>query len=121
MRKVLYYLCVAAVLGIFVCIMNGGNYLKSPRSDTDDVNLYLDRLDHDVVNENWDSAAINSEKLRRAWKIISPRIQFSVEKSEIDAINVNLARIQAYVKLKDQVGSYAELKEANEHWNDLNQ
>ena len=49
-----------------------------------------------------------------------PRIQYSVEKDEINAINLNLARIKAYIALREGDEAYVELIEAMEHWENLN-
>ena len=44
----------------------------------------------------------------------------SVEKNEINAIDVNLARLKSCVTSRDNTQALLELNEAREHWHDLN-
>jgi len=120
MRKIAYYLCVTFLLTFCVLIMNGGDYLKKQHSQTDDVVLHFDRLGSNLKSEDWDKAAADYQNLKTAWQQITPRIQYSVEKDEMNAINVNLARIGAYIDLQEDDDAFAELSEAREHWNNLN-
>lgn len=120
MHKALYYSAIVLILTIFIFIMNAGDYMKSPRGQSDDVAEYIDLLREDIINEEWSEAEENSKKLHIAWKKVVPRIQFSVEKDEINAINVNLSRLTAYVAAREDEEALAELYEAREHWNNLN-
>lgn len=120
MQKWRYYLFVVIILGGFMLLMQGGNYLKSPFGENDDVNAGMRTLSHHIAGQDWQQAADSFQYLDSAWRTVVPRIQFSVEKDEINAINVNLARLKAYIQFQDQKNSAAELSEAREHWMNLN-
>jgi len=120
MNKITVYIATALTIIAFIILMNAGNYLKSPQGQTDNFPLYIKLLTGNIKTEQWKSAEENSEKLATAWRKIIPRIQYSVEKDEINAINVNLARLRAYIAARDKSNALAELNEAFEHWNDLN-
>jgi hypothetical protein len=120
MKKVTVYIITALTITMFILLMNAGNYLKSPRGQDDNFPLHIKLLTENIKNEQWQKAGENLEKLALAWKKIVPRIQYSVEKDEINAINVNLARLKSYITNRDKSNALAELNEAFEHWNDLN-
>lgn len=120
MQKWNYYLTVVVVLSLFILLMQGGNYLKSPRGENDNVDARMQILEKQIAGQDWEQASDTFQSLNDAWRIIVPRIQFSVEKDEINAINVNLARLKAYIHFQDQKNSAAELSEAREHWINLN-
>lgn len=104
----------------FVLIMNGGDYLKKPRTSEDNFVLYANLLKEDLKQLNQEASAKNLEKLSTAWKKIIPRIQYSVEKDEINAINVNIARLQGYISIQNYNLAIIELYEIEEHWHNLN-
>lgn len=120
MKRILPYLVPIALLIFFILVMNGGDYLKKPRGTHDDFNLYMSQMITNVENSQWQQAGHDYKKLGAAWKKIIPRIQFSVEKDEITAINVNFARLEVYLSAKDKEQALAELKEARLHWTHLN-
>jgi hypothetical protein len=120
MQRVLYYIVVVAILAVFVVIMNAGDYMKKPRTQADNFPLHLQLVTRDIEKGDWELAKENRQRLEGAWKKIMPRIQFSVEKDEMTAIDFNLARLDAYIQARDRSNALAELKEAAEHWRDLN-
>ncbi len=114
MKKLLYYFLVAGILIIFICLMNSGNFFARSMSDS------FMTLRQDLQVEDWEQSAKSYHSLNLAWQKVVPRIQFSVEKGEINAINVNMSRIGAYITLRDKNGASVELNEAMEHWHNLN-
>jgi len=120
MKKFLSYLLPIAVLVAFVIIMNSGDYLKKPQGVNDDFESYASRLEQDLQTLAWKEAEQDFKRLYNAWNIIIPRIQFSVEKDEINHINVNLARLESFIKSRNTDLAHAELKEIKEHWQNLN-
>ncbi len=114
MKKIIYYICIVTVLIFFALVMNSGSYFK--KSMSDDFNA----LNRDLNSADWDKAENSFKELSDSWKDLVPRIQFSVEKDEINAINVNISRMDAYIQLRDKNEAMAELSEAVEHWNNVN-
>jgi hypothetical protein len=119
MRKLVYYSIPIIVLIVFVLIMNSGGYLKRPRGEEEDLPGLIKIVEEDLLNERWDSVSLNVDRLKNTWQKVIPRVQFSVERDEILAINRGLARIQGFIKARDKAGALAEISEINEHWNDL--
>lgn len=114
MKKPAYYLIVVMALLFFVAVMNSGSFLARGLSDD-----FRD-MRHSLQSEEWKQAEINCQDLMLAWRNTVARIQFSVEKDEINAINVNLARMKAHIELRQNNEAYVELLEAMEHWENLN-
>ncbi len=119
MKRLKYYIFVILVFAVFLFIMNGGDLLKKPLVSGDDFMLYMNQLEDNISTNEWQTASINYEKLHRAWKKIVPRIQYSVEKDEINAIDVNFARLKICISNQDKTLALLELNEAREHWHEL--
>ncbi|NLB88018.1 MAG: DUF4363 family protein [Syntrophomonadaceae bacterium] len=120
MQKFFYYLIAFTILLTFVAIMNSGDYLRKPTSNQDNVALHVNNIEKNILDENWEKVSHDYEQLKKSWEIVVKRIQFSVEKDEINYIKMNMARLGAYIKVEDQAGALAELYELEEHWNNLN-
>jgi hypothetical protein len=120
MKKIKYYSCVVLLFAFFIFIMNGGDLFKKPMGTRDNFILYMDQLEDNISVYEWKQAESNYANLNQAWKMIAPRIQFSVEKDEINAINVNLARLKSGIATRDKNPALRELSEAREHWHNLN-
>lgn len=120
MKSLKYYAFVVLLFAVFIFIMNGGDLFKKPLGSEDNFMLYMNRLEDNISITEWQTASVNYEKLLRAWKKIIPRIQYSVEKDEINAIEVNLARLKSCITSQDKALALLELNEAREHWHDLN-
>jgi len=119
-KKIAVYLGTTVILIMFILFMNSGDYLKQPENSSDNFMLHIKSLEDDIKNEQWESAGDNAEKLTCAWKKVVTWIQFSVEKNEINAIDINLARLNAYVSARDKSNALAELWESLEHWQNIN-
>ncbi|NLK53025.1 MAG: DUF4363 family protein [Syntrophomonadaceae bacterium] len=85
----------------------------------DNVSAYLDKVRQDVVSENWDNAKMDMEKLETAWGMVIPRIQYSVERDDINSLNRNLTRLRSWITVKDKPNSLVELQEAEMFWDKL--
>lgn len=121
MQKILYYAATFSLLLIFVFILNSGDTAKKPWGTDDDFVLYAARLQKDMEKGDFKKAKSDLNQLQKAWQQIVARIQYSVEKDEINAIYVNLARIKAHIKNKDPEPALVEIEEMWNHWHHLNQ
>ncbi|SHG66788.1 protein of unknown function [Thermosyntropha lipolytica DSM 11003] len=121
MSKILYYTVISLWLLIFVFILNSGDIAKKPWSHDDDFVLYATMLQKDITREDFRKASHDLEQLKKAWSKIVSRIQYSVEKEEINAIYVNLARLTAHIKNEDKKQALVEIEEMWNHWHHLNQ
>lgn len=119
MLKIAYYTVVALLMALCLAVMNGGDYFKKPHSDLDNVELHLSRAKVAVENKHWNEANQHCQALNIAWEKIKPRIQFSVEKDEMNAIDVGLARLDSYIRWEEQTEAWVELTEIESHWHNL--
>ena len=90
MKKWAYYLIVSLVLIAFALLMNSGNYWARPMSKP------FSDLEHSLQREDWEQAEKNCRYLMLSWRQVVPHT-IQCGKDEINAINLNLARIKAYI------------------------
>ncbi|MCT8977652.1 DUF4363 family protein [Clostridium sp. CX1] len=119
MKKLLYYGIPITVILVFILVMKSGNYLKQPRSTKDDVVMYIKEVTDDIRVDNWSKAEEDTKKLSEAWKMVMPRIQFSVERDEMSNISINIARLKGIVMGRDKSAAFTELSELYENWAEL--
>ncbi|MDD3852989.1 MAG: DUF4363 family protein [Syntrophomonadaceae bacterium] len=120
MSKVMNYILPITLLVFFILVMNSGDFLKQPRGSQDNVIHYLNQVENEIKQQEWDTALQEHQNLSAAWDKIVPRIQFSVEKAEINKVNVNLARLKVFIEVNDHNAARAEISEIREHWDNLN-
>ncbi|HHV34114.1 MAG TPA: DUF4363 family protein [Syntrophomonadaceae bacterium] len=99
--------------------MLSGSYLKQPRGKDENVPGKLALVKENVRNADWESAQQDLEDTEKAWKKVIPRIQFSMERDEINNLGISLARARAAITAKDKAGALMELEEAASHWHNL--
>jgi len=107
------------MLLLFLAVMTSDWLLKKPFSDHDDVQLRIADLREAVLAEQWPEADAGWDKLQIAWKLVSARVQFSAERSEMEGLSFALARLQGAILAQDKSDALIELAEAEEHWRDL--
>lgn len=119
MKKIRPYIIPVMMLLLFIAIMNSGELLKRPFSSKDDVLKYIEIMRKDVTNAKWKQATSDLNKLKTAWKIVEKRVQFSVERDEMNLIDTNISRIEGALSVNDKSFIIIELKELAGHWNEL--
>jgi len=119
MRKFLVIAIPIVTLVIFVMIMLSGNYLKQPFGTDDNIPQTIEGLVKSIEAENWEEVEIEKQNLEAAWKKVVRRIQFSVERDEINYFTTSLARLQGAIITKDKSSAIIEIKEAYSHWENL--
>lgn len=107
------------MVGLFVIMMTSGSFLKKPLNDEDDVMLHIQQLKENVQNEQWEVASDHLEKTIQAWKKVVKRIQFSVERDEINSFRKTLERTKGFIKAEEKGGALAEIDEAHHIWTEL--
>ncbi|HZK53563.1 MAG TPA: DUF4363 family protein [Desulfosporosinus sp.] len=119
MRKFIVIALPIVTLVLFVLVMQSGDILKQPLVGDDNVPQAIETVIQDINHENWEAATQNTENLKRAWDKVVNRVQFSGERNVIDALTVNIARLQGAVQAQDKATGLTELSEAYEHWKNL--
>lgn len=119
LRKFLVLTIPIVTLVLFVLVMFSGDFLKYPLGQDDNIPEAIATVMQDVNNENWDRARQSTDHLEKAWDKVVKRIQFSLERDEINAFSTSLARLQGALQAQDKSAMLIELNEAYEHWRDL--
>lgn len=119
MKKIKMYIIPITALSIFIAIMTSGGLAKKPFGEKDDVYRCVLTLQKDVIDENWNKADISFNELKNGWNLVRKRVQFSVERTDINTINDNIARIQGSLLIHDKASAIIEISEMTEHWNEL--
>lgn len=119
MKSKVRYVVPIILIIIFILIMNSGGFLKKPFGKKDNVVKYIEILKKDITNEKWEIANNDLDNLKTAWKIVSRRVQFSVERNEMIDIETSIARIKGNIVAKDKNGAIVEIEELKSHWDEL--
>lgn len=119
MRKFLVIAIPIVTLTVFILVMLSGDFLKRPLGKDDNIPDSIQLIINDVELEKWAEAEKKADKLSTAWKKVVNRVQFSSERDEINALNVNIARLHGAIWARDKSSSLEELCEAYEHWDEL--
>jgi len=118
-KKIVKYIIPAITISVFIAIMTTGGLLKKPFGKDDDIAKCIENLKKDAMSEQWDKAEIDLNNLKRAWRIVEKRVQFSVERDEMLSINTSIARIEGGVLVHDKAQTVTEISEMMGHWEEL--
>lgn len=119
MKRWLKLLLPVVLLLLFVSIMTGDWYYKRPHSRRDDVTAHIAGLRTALLAEEKEAAQLAWQELDTAWRLVIRRVQFSVERDEINGLNVSLARVRGALQADDFASALIELAEVEEHWVNL--
>ncbi|MBU3126961.1 DUF4363 family protein [Clostridium tagluense] len=119
MKKLISYSIPIVTLTVFVLLMLGGNYLKKPHNQSEDVVAFVEVSIEHAKSEEWDMLQQDVTNIDLAWKKIIPRIQFSVERDEIYNISLNIAKLRGSITSEDKASTLIELNEILEDWDEL--
>lgn len=119
MKKLIYYSLVLLLMAVSLFVMNGFHYLARPHGAADNVPVHITALKTSLEQNSWDEAEQHYQALSTAWHNIKPRIQLSVEKDEMNSIDLGLARLGISIRAQDQIRAAIELSEIEVHWKDL--
>ncbi|WP_080845902.1 DUF4363 family protein [Cytobacillus gottheilii] len=118
-RFMLYKLIPVIILLLFIAIMQSGIPLKQPFTKKEDILFYMDRIEKHILSEQWEVASGDLHKLEQAYSVIKKRIQFSVERDELDSFTTAIKKASGYIHAHEQGGALAELNEARYLWEGL--
>ncbi|MED1600379.1 DUF4363 family protein [Alkalihalophilus marmarensis] len=102
MRKFLLYAIPILFMIVSFSIMISGMWLKEPLGSDDHLLSYIQNVEENVKAENWEQADQEHQKAQHAWRKISKRVQYSVERDDMMAITEVLSRIEGGIKAKDE-------------------
>ncbi|MGD6941958.1 DUF4363 family protein [Cytobacillus gottheilii] len=116
---ILYKLLPICILLFFIAIMQSGITLKQPFSKDEDILFYIGAIESNIISEQWDIASAELKKLEKAYNIVKKRIQYSVERDELDSFTTCIEKSEGYIQAHEQGGALAELNEARNLWDGL--
>lgn len=116
MKKFLAHLFPVLVLAAFIFIMNSNLYFKQPRNGQESFPQYMELARENIQDGKWQEAQKNIKKAENVWLQLVAKLQFSVEREEINQLNRSLARLQGAVSAQDPGEALADLNEVIEHW-----
>lgn len=119
MRKFLVIAIPIVALGLFICIMLSGSFLKKPFGQEEDIEQSIERIKVNINNEKWDDVTEKVEELEKNLKKVIKRVQFSSERDEINFINSSIARLKGAVSARDKSDALVEINDAYNHWKQL--
>ncbi|PYZ93053.1 hypothetical protein CR194_07595 [Salipaludibacillus keqinensis] len=104
----IYFVPILFVASSFI-IMTSGSWLKEPFRSDDDLAAYVENIESNVREENWEDANKEYNRARKAWELIKIRIQYSVEREDIVAINEALFRVEGGIEAHDSQAILSEI------------
>ncbi|MFC5733237.1 MULTISPECIES: DUF4363 family protein [Bacillaceae] len=116
---ILYKLIPVVILLFFIAIMQSGIILKQPFSKEEDILFYIEAIESNIVSEQWDIASAELKNLEEAYSKVQKRIQYSVERDELDSFTTCIKKTEGYIQAHGQGGALAELSEARNLWEGL--
>lgn len=119
MKKSLSIAIPIFLIAIFVAAMTTGSFLKQPMASDDDVMLSIEKMEDEILNQDWEKASAHLKDAKKAWKKVVVRIQFSAERDEINELHKALERTGGFIQAEDKGGAMAELAEAQNIWKEL--
>ena len=119
MKKIKRYIIPVLIIVISIAIMTTGGLLKKSFSQSDNVESCIQNVKKDVEEEKWEQANQDLDKLKKSWKVVEKRVQFSIERDEMISIDRNIARIKGALDARDKITAIVELSEIRENWDDL--
>ncbi|MBD7937776.1 DUF4363 family protein [Cytobacillus sp. Sa5YUA1] len=116
---ILYKLIPFLILAIFIFTMKSGDFLKQPLVDGDDVIGMLSLVEQSIQEGDWKSAKKQINQAKEGFLTVQKRVQFSVEKNELNQIGTSLNRAIGFIDVHDQGGAKAEIEEIKFAWEGL--
>lgn len=119
MKKTMTFIITSLILLVFIFIMNSGWLMKQSFSNSDNVPILLDKLEKDIIENNWKQALIDIDDLESAWKEVEKRVQFSIERDDIEGINLSIARLKGSIRGENRSECFIGWQELNSYWDNL--
>lgn len=121
MKKRLPVILSSGVIILFIVVMNTGGFLKKPFGEKDDFIKYMNLMEESIQENAWKSAEQSWKDASAAWNKISKRVQFSVERDDMDRLTIALGRLKGALAAEDASAALIALFEAKEIWQNLEQ
>ncbi|MFB4164131.1 DUF4363 family protein [Alteribacillus sp. JSM 102045] len=119
MKKfLLYFIPCVFIISTFV-LMTSGGWMKNSFNENNNVISYLENMEHHIKHEEWNSAKTEQLKAQKAWEAVSKRIQYSVERADMQTMNQSLSKIKGGIENQDTSTIFPELYYFYDAWDKL--
>jgi predicted PurR-regulated permease PerM len=104
MRVVAFIIiCLALIIGV-------GFYTTALINTTaEELSHYIDRLEKNIVQENWEESTKDIGELSKAWSKTKENWLLFLDHQEIDNIDLTYTRLNKYVETKELPSALAEV------------
>ncbi|NLZ39258.1 MAG: DUF4363 family protein [Firmicutes bacterium] len=117
--KVLFYFLPAAVIVIFLVILNSFGFIKSYLPAGKQIPAAIDNIENLIIEEAWGEALQEEEKLQQNWNKLVPLIQISTTEENIKDFTRTLNTLEGYLRGKEKGLSLAEVQLLRFSWQQL--
>ncbi|SFE36551.1 protein of unknown function [Alteribacillus iranensis] len=119
LNKMLLYCIPTLFMLLSAALLAGGTWIKEPLGEKHDIMAQMEYMHSLIDKKEWEKASDEYDNVEASWETISKRVQFSVERDDLEAINETLAKIKGGMKQKDTSIVYPELYYFYELWEQL--
>lgn len=118
MRKFIAVLIPVLILALSVFIMNSSFLFKTPGGYQ--AEEHIDAMKRSVLNGDWDNVSAEITKMEGVLKKeVFPFVQFSVERDDLNMLDMNIYRIKGTVDAGDKGLALLYLEELRNEWHNL--
>jgi len=118
-RKVFTYMIPLFTLVVFLIILSSVGYLKNHTEEGKQIPKSIDQIESQIQNESWDDAISETKNLNSHWNTLTTKIEISTTEDDIKQFSRALARMEGYLKGKEQGSALAEIGLLKYTWGQL--
>ena len=111
---------IVLALAFFVAVLVGGEWLKRPFGEEEDIRAMLSDFDFvkaaDAAEVDWDRAESLARSLSSAWDKVQRRIQFSVQTDDLLQFSDELTKLGAAVEIRDRTDAWRSVRLLQSIW-----
>ncbi|MCL7748380.1 DUF4363 family protein [Halalkalibacter alkaliphilus] len=119
MRKTLLYAVPVTFILVSLTLMISGGWLKEPMGDQDELLKSVQNIEQHVKRNEWQEAKREHTYTKKAWTIVSKRIQYSVGKESLSEVSQILSRMEGAIEANDANVTLVEAYSFYELWENL--
>lgn len=80
---------------------------------------YLNQIEVNIRNEDWNQAKTSLEYAKKAWKKLKPLLQVDIDHDYVKDIEENFVKLDAYLDVKDKSNSLASILVLQSTWKNV--
>lgn len=109
-KKILAYVIPLITLAAFLTTLASVGYIKTHSEMGKQIPRSIDQIEKLIQNESWEEAVSENMELQSQWNTLTPIIQISTTEEDIKEFSRAVARLEGYLKGKDQGSALAEVR-----------